>query len=275
MRDLPPPVLTASHLSVRFGAGCPECEELPRGVNQCPTCGTVHAVQDVSLELAPGETLGIVGESGSGKTTLLRVLNLTQEPSEGNLVLDGTDIAHASARERRELARRGVVMVHQNFLAAGLHGNLSAEANVAERLLRTGERDFSTIRERSGALLDDLAVARGRHRDALDTYSGGMRQRVQLARALVDPPQILLLDEPTTGLDASVQAELLAVIPEVLARLGSAMVIVSHDLDVVRLLASRVLVMHRGRVVEEGIPDQLLDDPADDYTRLLVSSRLT
>jgi ABC-type phosphonate transport system ATPase subunit len=165
-------------------------------------------------------------------------------------------------------------MVHQNALAAGLHPKLAAESNVAERLLAVGWRDVDAIHERVRELLVALEVDPARHRDPLSTFSGGMAQRVQLARALVEPPPVLLLDEPTTGLDPSVQAGLLEAVQRVTDAVEGATVVVTHDLGVVRVLAGRVVVMHHGEIVEEGVVDQILEDPRHPYTQLLVSSRL-
>ena len=166
------------------------------------------------------------------------------------------------------------MMVQQNPLAAGMYPGLTAESNVAERMLNTGCRTFEDARARAAHLLSELGIQRNRQRDALNTYSGGMAQRVQLARALVHPPRLLLLDEPTTGLDPSVQAGLLETVQQVTDRLEASTIVVSHDLEVVRILASRVLVLHFGRVVEHGIPEQVFDDPQHPYTQLLVASRL-
>lgn len=255
------PIVAADQLGMRFGPGCDRCRAgLTGDQNRCQHCGSVHALRGLSFAVHSGETLGIVGESGSGKTTLLRLLSDQLKPTSGRLTVP---------------VAGGPVMVHQNSLAAGLHINLAAESNVAERLLRVGERDFTTMRSRSRAMLAELAIPESRHCDILADFSGGMQQRVQLARALVDPPELLLLDEPTTGLDASVQAELLLVIATLMRRMNSAAIVVTHDLDVVRILADRVLVMRHGRVVEQGLPDQLLRDPAHPYTAELVASRLS
>jgi putative phosphonate transport system ATP-binding protein len=263
----PEPVVSVWGLTHRFGRGCARCIDLTgeaAGTNRCPACGTVVAVYDASFDVGPHEVLGVVGESGSGKTTLLRCLHLDLTPHSGSIAVGG-----------QAIERSTVVMVHQNALAAGLYPRLAAESNVAERLLGGGARTFGEIHARAAELLGELGLQPERHTDALMTFSGGMQQRVQLARALVDPPQLLLLDEPTTGLDPSVQADLLDVVQRVTETLGSATIVVSHDLAAVRVLASRIVVLHHGRIVEEGISEQVLEDPQHPYTQLLVSSRLT
>jgi putative phosphonate transport system ATP-binding protein len=275
---LPPePVLTVRGVSRRFGPGCPRCAELTgsdAGTNRCAVCGTVVGVRRASFEVGPGEVLGILGESGSGKTTLLRTLHLDLRPDAGSCVVRGEGDLLRSDRPAEDLHRSVVVMVHQNALAAGLHPKLAAESNVAERLLAVGWRDVDAIHERVRELLVALEVDPARHRDPLATFSGGMAQRVQLARALVEPPPVLLLDEPTTGLDPSVQAGLLEAVQRVTDAVEGATVVVTHDLGVVRVLAGRVVVMHHGEIVEEGVVDQILEDPRHPYTQLLVSSRL-
>jgi putative phosphonate transport system ATP-binding protein len=263
----PEPVVSVRGLTHRFGRGCGRCIELTgeaTGSNHCSACGAVVAVCDASFDVGPHEVLGVVGESGSGKTTLLRCLHLDLRPDSGSISVGGHTIE-----------RSAVVMVHQNALAAGLYPRLAAESNVAERLLGGGARHFGEIHQRATELLGELGLQPERHTDALMTFSGGMQQRVQLARALVDPPELLLLDEPTTGLDPSVQADLLDVVQRVTETLGSASIVVSHDLSAVRVLASRIVVLHHGRIVEEGISEQVLEDPQHPYTQLLVSSRLT
>jgi putative phosphonate transport system ATP-binding protein len=264
-------------LGRRFGPGCASCVSHTgdaADTNRCPACGTVIALHDISLDVGPGEVVGIVGESGSGKTTLLRCIYLDLVPDDGAIVVSGVGDLLDSDRRRTALRTETLVMVHQNALAAGLRLGLAAESNVAERLIATGSRDFCSVHRRATTLLSELEVDSTRHRDPLETFSGGMQQRVQLARALVNPPPVLLLDEPTTGLDPSVQAGLLDTVQEVAGAIGGATVMVSHDLGVVRVLATRVIVLHHGRVVEEGVTAQILEDPQHPYTRLLVSSRL-
>ncbi|MDV3129748.1 ATP-binding cassette domain-containing protein [Mycobacterium sp. 21AC1] len=274
----PEPVVCVAGLSHRFGPGCGRCVDLTgerSGTNRCAACGSVVAVHDASFELGPGEVIGIVGESGSGKTTLLRCLHLDLTPDAGSMTVAGIGDLFRTGGGSNAFKRSIIVMVHQNALAAGLYPRLAATTNVAERLLGGGLRNFADIRSRTAELLEELGLRAERHTDALHTFSGGMQQRVQLARALVDPPQLLLLDEPTTGLDPSVQADLLDVLQRVTQTLDSATVVVTHDLAAVRILASRILVLHHGRIVEHGVTEQILEDPQHPYTQLLVSSRLS
>ncbi len=274
----PPPVLSVRDVSKRFGGGCPRCVDATGeavGSNRCRWCGAIVAVHGVSFDVGPREVIGVVGESGSGKSTLLRCLHRDLDPETGTVVVDGVGDLLRSSRPISELRTSVVVMVHQNALAAGMYPGLAAESNVAERLLAAGSRSFGTVHDAVGDLLAVMEVESDRHSDPLETFSGGMQQRVQLARALVAPPPVLLLDEPTTGLDPSVQAGLLDIVQRVTDEIAAATVVVSHDIAVIRVLASRVLVLHHGRVVEDGITEQVFEDPEHPYTQLLVASRLS
>jgi putative phosphonate transport system ATP-binding protein len=274
----PDPVLRVRGVAKRFGPGCALCEERTgdaAGSNRCSACGTIVALGSVDLDVGPGEVLGIVGESGSGKTTLLRTLSLELDADAGEVTLQGVGaLLGRAGRERRETRVRELAIVHQDPFAAGMLPGLAAETNVAARLLMDGVREFAPLSERATTMLARMEVARPRHADRLRTFSGGMRQRVQLARALVRRPRLLLLDEPTTGLDPSVQATVLSLIERAIDRSRAATVLVTHDLGVVRLLADRIVVMHHGEIVEEGVADGVLEDPVHPYTRSLVASRL-
>ncbi len=232
--------------------------------------------EDVSFDLWPGEILGIVGESGSGKTTLLNCLSAHLDLSGGrveyNTRVDGmADLAAMSEPARRMLMRTDWGFVHQNP-RDGLRMNLSAGANVGERLMAVGARHYGNIRRDVVDWLDRVEMEDGRIDDLPATFSGGMQQRLQIARNLVTQPRLVFMDEPTGGLDVSVQARLLDLLRGLVRELGVACVIVTHDLGVVRLLSHRLMVMQRGRVVEQGLTDQVLDDPQHPYTQLLVSS---
>ncbi|EEE44088.2 MAG: phosphonate C-P lyase system protein PhnK [Labrenzia sp.] len=233
---------------------------------------------DVSFDLWPGEVLAIVGESGSGKTTLLNCLSTRLAPTAGAIeyrMRDGSmrNLYQLSEAERRLLMRTDWGFVHQNA-ADGLRMNVSAGANVGERLMAVGDRHYGKIRETADDWLGRVEIASDRIDDDPRSFSGGMRQRLQIARNLVTHPRLVFMDEPTGGLDVSVQARLLDLLRRLVADLGLSVVIVTHDLAVARLLSHRIMVMRHGRVIEAGLTDQVLDDPREPYTQLLVSSIL-
>ncbi len=242
------------------------------------TYGARTAVDDVSFELWPGEVLAVVGESGSGKTTLLNCVSARIKPDAGRVEFltrhEGVVDVHAmSEAARRLLARTDWGYVHQNA-AEGLRMDVSAGANVGERLMALGERHYGRIRGEASDWLTRVEMDAERIDDSPRTFSGGMRQRLQIARNLVTRPRLVFMDEPTSGLDVSVQAKLLDLLRSLTRKYSLAAVIVTHDLAVARLLAHRLMVMKAGRVVETGLTDQVLDDPQHPYTQLLVSSVL-
>ena len=234
--------------------------------------------QDVSFDLYPGEVMGIVGESGSGKSTLLNCLAGHLEADAGAVVFDTRadgprDVRAMSEPERRMLARTDWAFVHQNP-RDGLRMGVSAGGNVGERLMAVGARHYGNIRVQALDWLDRVEIAGDRIDDRPTAFSGGMQQRLQIARNLVTGPRLVFMDEPTGGLDVSVQARLLDLLRGLVREMGLSAVIVTHDLAVVRLLAHRLMVMKSGHVVEAGLTDQVLDDPQHGYTQLLVSSVL-
>jgi putative phosphonate transport system ATP-binding protein len=240
--------------------------------------GRRAACDDVSFDLWPGEVLAIVGESGAGKSTLLKCLAGQIEPSSGEAVYEqrdggAVDIFRLGEAERRRLARTDWGVIHQNP-RDGLRFGISVGANVGERLMAIGVRNYGAIRRDVGGWLDRLEVDTARIDDLPGAFSGGMQQRVQIARCLVTQPRLVFMDEPTGGLDVSVQARLLDMLRTLVRQLGLAVVLVTHDLAVARLLADRLMVMRQGSVVELGLTDQVLDDPQQPYTQLLVSSVL-
>ena len=234
--------------------------------------------RDVSFDLWPGEVLAIVGESGSGKTTLLNCLSTRLTADVGCVeyhMRDGQyrNLATMPEAERRFLMRTDWGFVHQNP-ADGLRMTVSAGANVGERLMAVGERHYGRIRETAGDWLGRVEIGLDRMDDQPRAFSGGMRQRLQIARNLVTSPRLVFMDEPTGGLDVSVQARLLDLIRGLVQDLGLAVIVVTHDLAVARLLSHRMMVMKDGLVIEQGLTDRVLDDPREPYTQLLVSSIL-
>lgn len=240
--------------------------------------GSMIGCQDVSFDLWPGEVMGIVGESGSGKSTLLKCLSGRLEPSNGSVSYRSSEFGavnvHAALEPiRRKLMRTEWGIVHQNP-RDGLRLGVTAGANLGERLMSVGARHYGNIRSKALEWLGEVEISADRIDHFPKTFSGGMQQRLQIACNLVTEPSIVFMDEPTGGLDVSVQARLLDLLRSLVARLGLSVVIVTHDLAVARLLAHRLMVMKSGEVVETGLTDQVLDDPQHPYTQLLVSSIL-
>lgn len=240
--------------------------------------GPDKGCQGVSFDLYPGEVLGIVGESGSGKSTLLSLLSGRCPPDRGAVRYRGRDdqwldLYSASEAERRTLLRTEWGFVEQNP-RDGLRMAVSAGANIGERLMAQGVRHYGELRAAGLDWLSQVEIDPARIDDLPRTFSGGMQQRLQIARNLVSAPRLVFMDEPTGGLDVSVQARLLDLLRGLVRELDLAVVIVTHDLAVARLLADRLMVMRRSKVVEAGLTDQILDDPQHPYSQLLVSSVL-
>lgn len=240
--------------------------------------GPEKGCQGVSFDLYPGEVLGIVGESGSGKSTLLSLLSGRCLPDRGAVRYRGRtgqwlDLYSASEAERRTLLRTEWGFVEQNP-RDGLRMSVSAGANIGERLMAQGMRHYGELRGAGLDWLSQVEIDPARIDDLPRTFSGGMQQRLQIARNLVSAPRLVFMDEPTGGLDVSVQARLLDLLRGLVRELDLVVVIVTHDLAVARLLADRLMVMRRSHVVEAGLTDQILDDPQHPYSQLLVSSVL-
>lgn len=280
-------VLQARALTKRYGPGCAYCTALTgpeQNTSQCPVCGTVIACADVNFQLAKGEILGIVGESGSGKSTLMQIVNLTNvEGVEGGLfyremspdlaTAEPTNLLGLDKHSRRVFRNERLGIVYQRP-ELGLNMNFTVGGNVAEKLLLARWRNIGQIRARASQLMQLTELPPNRLDDDPHSFSGGMLQRVQISKALSNNPSVLLLDEVTSGLDLSVQARVLDLIKQIQWELKMTMPLVSHDLGVVKQLASRTLVMKNGHVVESGLTDQILEDPQNAYTQLLVSSTL-
>jgi putative phosphonate transport system ATP-binding protein len=235
--------------------------------------------QDVNFQVYPGEVLAIVGESGSGKSTLLNTLCGRAEPDKGQVVYHDThgtaqSLYTISEARRRLLMRTDLGLVHQNP-RDGLRLRVTAGGNISERLMAVGKRHYGDLRETSERWLEEVEIDINRIDDKPRHFSGGMQQRLQIARTLVTSPRLVFMDEPTGGLDVSVQARILDLIRRLVREYNLSVVLVTHDLAVARLLSHRMIVMKNSRVVERGLTDQILDDPQHPYTQLLVSSVLT
>ena len=263
-------------------ASGPESQELAaqtpllRATGVSKYYGRRAACAEISLELHAGEVMAVAGESGSGKTTLLNCLSGRLAPDAGTVEFHTRhnglqDIYRLSEPRRRLLARTDWGYVHQSP-RDGLRVNVSAGANVGERLMAIGQRHYGRIRETTSDWMRRVELDSGRINDMPATFSGGMQQRLQIARNLVTHPRLIFMDEPTASLDVSVQARLLDLLRGLTRELSLAAIVVTHDLAVARLLAQHLLIMKDGQVVESGLTDQVLDDPQHPYTQLLVSS---
>lgn len=271
------PVIRVKNLTIRYGEGCPHCQENLEK-NRCKICGTVWAANDISLEVYDGEILGIVGESGSGKSTLMQSLYFDKEPTLGEAYLKqyhggSVNIWETSAAEKRKIRNLMMGMVYQNPLL-GLRMDYSAASNIAEKIIAAGNRNAGEMTNRAEELLEAVEILTSRMGEAPKNFSGGMQQRVQISKALANNPSLLLLDEVTTGLDLSVQAKVLDLIRQIKSRYKISVLLVSHDLAVIRMLADRTIVMLDGKIVESGLTDQILEDPQHPYTQQLVHSLL-
>ena len=275
-------IVDVQGLTKIYGKGCSQCAELTgheAGRSVCPACGSVVAVHGVSFDLFEGEILGIMGESGSGKSTIVKALYFDETPTAGTATFhangngSGMELFKLNGAQQRSLRYRQFGMVYQNP-HRGLNFGISAGGNIAERLLMNDNFVYADIRARAIELLERTEVPQNRIDKLPETFSGGMQQRVQIAKALANNPPLLLLDEVTTGLDVSIQASILDLIIELQDQLHVTMIVVTHDLGVIRLLTGRTLVIKNGRIVESGLTDQILEDPQHAYTQRLVSAAL-
>lgn len=258
--DAAEPILDVQHLEVHFPI---------RGNLLGRTVGHVRAVDGVNLALRPGETLGLVGESGCGKSTTANAIVRLLDPTAGTIVFDSHDLQGVSKRRLRTV-RRGIQMVFQDPHAS-LNPKMTVSAIIAEPLIIHGWSDRDA-QARVHDLLERVGLDR-RHAGRLPhQFSGGQLQRVGIARALALEPQVLVLDEPVSSLDVSIQAQVLNLLADLQAELGLAYLLIAHDLSVVRHVADRVAVMYLGRIVETGPTEQVYSAPQHPYTRALLDA---
>ena len=234
--------------------------------------GPVQAVKGISFDIKAGQSLGLVGESGSGKSTTSEMVVRLQDPSSGNILFDGQDIASTpSARFMRHAVRRDIQMVFQDATDS-LNPRGTAASAIAEPLARIDGMRGAKLSARVSELADlvglpQLLLSRFPHQ-----LSGGQKARVGIARAIALEPKLLILDEPTAALDVSIQAIVLNLLVDLRAQMGMSYLFVSHDLNVVRLLCDEVLVMKQGEIVDRGRTVTVMDNPSHPYTRALIEA---
>lgn len=275
-------LIEVKEVSKIFGNSCGRCKKFTvvnYNTSKCPYCNSIVAVNKVNFSLRDGQSLGIVGESGSGKSTLLNILYLLENPDEGSMFLYEDNMSSPknafcfNLLEQSRYRNSFASIIFQK-VERGLNFHFSAGANVAERIIGFGNRRFNDIKKQVLELLSQTEIDISRSKDLPMKFSGGQQQRIQIAKALANSPRLLLLDEPTTGLDVSIQAKIIDLIKELRDKFKFSMILVSHDLNVIKHLTEITAVMKNGEIVEKGLTDQILEDPQHPYTQLLISSML-
>jgi len=252
--------LTVSDLVVEY----PYSTGLFRGA------GMVRAVDSISFEIGPGRTLGLVGESGSGKTSAARAILGIVPVRSGKVLLRGQEVAAARGRARRELRRHAQMVFQQP--TTSLDPRRTVAASISEPLIHLLGMRGGALQARVSELLDLVGLDPDSAQRFPRQLSGGQRQRVAIARALAPSPSLVVCDEPTSSLDVSVQAQVINLLVRLQSDLGLSYLFISHDLGLVRQVADEVAVMHRGRIVEIGPVDTVLNTPTDEYTRTLIAA---
>ncbi|MEO6854427.1 MAG: ATP-binding cassette domain-containing protein [Rhodoferax sp.] len=268
MRKTPaPPVAGSEDIALELCA-LNRVFKLKRGLFSKP--GEIKAVNNVSLRIRKGETLGLVGESGCGKSTLAKMLLGLMEPSSGNVLINGREI---DPSQRRALARHIQPIFQDPYSSLNPRRTVADIVRVPLALHQVGTAQEQQRKVRD--MLDLVGMPERTHKQYPNQLSGGQRQRVAIARALVLRPDILVCDEPTSALDVSVQAQILNLLLDLKAEFGLTYFFISHDLGVVEHLVDRVAVMHKGAIVELGSREQIFSQPEHPYTRMLLASALT
>ena len=250
-----PSLIEVKHLKKYF--------KVPAGIN--------HAVDDVSFSIEKGETLGVVGESGCGKSTLGRTLIRLQEATEGEILLNGTDITHVRGGELRTVREQMQIVFQDPY--SSLNPRMRIESTIMEPLKRSGRfRSRSELRDEASRLMDLVGVDERLRRSYPHELDGGRRQRVGIARALALNPEFIVCDEPVSALDVSIQAQVLNLLMDLQEKSGAAYMFVTHDLSVVRHISDNICVMYLGQLVEKAPSAELFAHTLHPYTKALLSA---
>ena len=256
------PLVQANHLVKTF-----HTEQSMFGMRPA---GHVRAVNDVSLTIDAGETLGLVGESGSGKSTLGRMLLRLVEADSGEVLFDGQDVLRAGGTQLRRLRRDMQIIFQDPF--GSLDPRMTVETIVCEPLAIYGDQDGRSRRQRAAELMRAVGMDESALRRYPHEFSGGQRQRIGIARALVLRPRFIVADEPVSALDVSVGAQIVNLLKQLQREFQLTYLFISHSMPIVRYLADRIAVMQRGRLVELGDCEQVCDSPQEEYTRNLIAA---
>lgn len=256
------PLLEVRNLTKHFNVG-------GRGLFRRDT-QTVKALDDVSFTVGKGKTFAIVGESGCGKSTLGRSLLRLEQPTGGQVRLDGLDVTTASAATLRAMRRKMQIVFQDPF--SSLHPKMTAGQLVAEPMLLHRIATRKDVRERVARLFDLVGLAPYQMDRYPHQFSGGQRQRIAIARALAVDPSLIVCDEPVSALDVSIQAQIINLLTDLQEKLGVSYVFISHDLGVVRYISHEIAVMYLGRIIEQGPKDELFASPKHPYTKALLSA---
>jgi ABC-type oligopeptide transport system ATPase subunit len=244
---------------------------LTRGIVLAKRAGAVRAVDGVSFDVIKGETLGIVGESGSGKTTMARLMMRLLEPTAGTVRFEGNDITHLKGKKLKAV-RRELQMVFQDPYSS-LNPRKTVGSIVGEPFVIHGlHKDRARRRERVKELMDTVGLNPEHYNRYPHEFSGGQRQRIGVARAFALGPKLLIADEPVSALDVSIQAQVLNLLRECQREMGLTLVLISHDLSVVRHMCDRVAVMYEGKIVELAENEALYGEPKHPYTKELLAA---
>lgn len=230
----------------------------------------VHALNGISFTVNKGESLGIVGESGCGKSTLANLIVRLDEPTSGEILLDGADISHLKEDLLRPIRKRIQIVFQDPY--SSLSPRLTIAQIVGEPMRVQGDHTEKEIEDRARELLHMVGLQDNALRRYPHEFSGGQRQRISIARALMTNPEILILDEPTSALDVSVQAQVLNILTDLREKLHLTYLFISHNLAVVKYISDRTVVMRKGMIVEQGPSDAILSHPAQQYTKELIAA---